>query len=898
MKTTLISFIKREAQARDGSRQTVDAQNLAAPNPPPRKSDPAWQRRMNLFQALTVMVAVLLWPLAPGLRAEANEIVVVADGASPYVVVVAEDAEQKKISEAAQLLQTLVERATGVELPMVKESEFADDTPAIFLGRTKAAREAGIPVEEITGWSYANRVIDGNLYLVGEDRPGNEKQVGFTGYSGTLKAVVSFLENHVGIRFVMPGPMGTHVPASDRLTVPADLDESWSPLFEYLVGRAIRLNLEGRDYEPYGIAHNYFGSRPGDDAVFKHYGSHSFPRMLPEEKYFEDHPEYFALLGGIRTGQGNHLCISNPDVQELLLAEVEKDYERGYQMVMLSPSDGYRECECPGCQAIHPDTAEKLWIIKRQWAEELHRRWPDRQVVFNSYQAAIKPPETFKTFPENVVISTNRYVPEYFEAWSKFDVPFGVYLPKWLGSYRPGSPRYTVELVRIFRDNNVIGIYIGGGLDGYTGNSWGLYAPRYYSFGKAMGDPDRDYDELEREYIDAAFGEAAGPMSDFFTTLHRRAEFLAKLDRRGEGFLDPTQRGYSFATKPSDMSAHIFAPKILNDMTSAMDRAWELAETEEVKARLEIVDVEFQWLRSLAIGNHLFRAYRAMPSWETLGVVEAHVEAHRELLKTLFPDGQTREPGGSGQLRPPFSGRVFGMPNQAPYNWDFDLLRSKELLPGVGMKRAEARRINAFEIDGRVDKPEWNGIPFEEIGEIALAPSPSETRFKIAYDEQNLYVAFEGKLTSPTALDGLTAVGRDGVAWQQENFELMLDPHGTRQTYYHFIINPLPNSSLERRFGYFDDPEHPYYEDFEWDWRGDWEYQAYLDRENQVWTAEVKIPFSTFDISPPQSGDLWTINIGRNEYPEGRGTVTYLWSPNLETKTFHARTAFGELVFE
>ena len=68
------------------------------------------------------------------------------------------------------------------------------------------------------------------------------------------------------------------------------------------------------------------------------------------------------------------------------------------------------------------------------------------------------------------------------------------------------------------------------------GCSWGLNGG-YYTFGKVMEDPSRDADDLEREYMEAAFGEAAEPMAAFFTTMHRRMEARQLLDRHETGNL-------------------------------------------------------------------------------------------------------------------------------------------------------------------------------------------------------------------------------------------------------------------------------------------------------------------------------------------------------------------------
>ena len=135
------------------------------------------------------------------------------------------------------------------------------------------------------------------------------------GYT-TGPAYAAFLEDEVGVRFLMQGPpQGTFVPKLDRLTVKADLNVLKRPHAKFVTGVYVA--------PPYGLAHNHIGSQ-----ILWTYGGHSYYDAVPAPKYGKEHPEYFALIGGVRTTSGNHLCVSNPDVQELLLKEMEKMEER------------------------------------------------------------------------------------------------------------------------------------------------------------------------------------------------------------------------------------------------------------------------------------------------------------------------------------------------------------------------------------------------------------------------------------------------------------------------------------------------------------------------------------------------------------------------------------------
>ena len=290
-----------------------------------------------------------------GMAADTPRITVVAEGTSAYVIV-PEDADAARVGPATELLQKTIAEATGVRLPVIKSSALQPGTPAIYLGKSSAARKAGLPVDEVKGWGYLNAVVGEDIFLVGDDaddaiQAGSGRKGKNLSHSGTLKAVIGLLESQLGVRFVLPGANGIHVAKLSSLTVDARLNTAWKPRFEYVIGRKV-------DDPYYGVANNFFGQTP----VLYTYGGHSYYTAVPAEVYGQTHPEYFALMGGVRTAKGNHLCVSNPDVRRIMVQEMEKRLDAGYQWVELAQTDGYRECECDACKAIHPDRGERLWI--------------------------------------------------------------------------------------------------------------------------------------------------------------------------------------------------------------------------------------------------------------------------------------------------------------------------------------------------------------------------------------------------------------------------------------------------------------------------------------------------------------------------------------------------------
>jgi len=272
------------------------------------------------------------------------------------------------------------------------------------------------------------------------------------------------------------------------------------------------------------------------------------------------------------------------------------------------------------------------------------------------------------------------------------------------------------------------------------------------------------------------------------------------------------------------------------------------------------------------------------------------------VIERLYPKGEPKPVPG---LREPLGGpkksfvEAGGRTLEAPFNWDFALLRERGVLPGVGRKSLEVPRVSGITLDGRLDEAAWQKAASQEMSEIGMGALKNATQFKVAYDEKYLYVAFVCHFDDAASLEKLKSLGRDGTAYWQENVEIMLDPIGQRDRHCHFILNPVPNSTFDRRLGYIEDPLHPLYGKPDAAWNGAWDYAAVIDRENKRWTVEVRLPFAGLEVPPPQPGTVWTMNLGRTEFVGGRkeAPIYSIWSPNLEARDFHDRSTFGDVVF-
>ena len=103
------------------------------------------------------------------------------------------------------------------------------------------------------------------------------------------------------------------------------------------------------------------------------------------------------------------------------------------------------------------------------------------------------------------------------------------------------------------------------------------------------------------------------------------------------------------------------------------------------------------------------------------------------------------------------------------------------------------RATSEIRIDGALDEPAWSAAAVVELRyETRPAenqPPPVETRVLLAYDDANLYVAFDAKDPDPSAIRAHLA-DRD-TAWSDDFVGIVLDPFNDERRAFEFFINPL-----------------------------------------------------------------------------------------------------------
>lgn len=177
-------------------------------------------------------------------------------------------------------------------------------------------------------------------------------------------------------------------------------------------------------------------------------------------------------------------------------------------------------------------------------------------------------------------------------------------------------------------------------------------------------------------------------------------------------------------------------------------------------------------------------------------------------------------------------------------------------------------------IDGKLDDASWQSAPwtqdFVDI-EADRKPKPRQrTRAKMLWDAQYLYIAAE---LSEQHLQG-SIVKHDAVIFQDNDFEVFIDPDGDNHDYYEFEMNAL-NTTWDLFL------PRPYKDagtaDNSWEFEGlksAVHLQGTLNNPSDIdtgWTLEIAIPWASFGkhankACPPNDGDRWRVDFSRVQW--------------------------------
>lgn len=314
---------------------------------------------------------------------------IISKSASPYSIVIPEGADAN-VTFASTELQTFLNYATGVTLPIIKDSTnpSLENGHYISLGQTTLFEESGFEIPDyLLKTGYVMKRLDDSLFI--NARNG----------SGVYSAVYDFLASAIDLEIYSHDEYTYTVKEDVPLL---DYNVEFKPLFDIrqilykhlssstLYQRRMRL------YTDLGL---------GKWAAFAHT---TVTKYLPYSKYGTEHPSWY-------NDAGTQVCYSNPEVLHAMAEEMKSCIASNPEasFIQMGHEDNLDMCMCSNCVAERElyggyggqelEFTNKLEEILDPWMEQTY---PDRSMkyVFFAYQTSQEPPAKFDD-------ASGKYVP-------------------------------------------------------------------------------------------------------------------------------------------------------------------------------------------------------------------------------------------------------------------------------------------------------------------------------------------------------------------------------------------------------------------------------------------------------------------------------------------------------
>jgi len=464
-------------------------------------------RAIGLLPSLQLLLVAMLIGLMSGSGAALQ---LVTDGQARAAIVLP-DSTHPHLDRAAQELQMHLQKISGAMLQITRGAAPGGLVP-IEIGPSFAPdlQESLVSQSDKAG-AFILSVRPERVRLVGNSP------------EGTLYAAFELLEQ-LGIRWYLPGDLGTVIPESRTVTL--DEQETFqAPTFQ------------GRHYLWFSASMPwYHRQRMGG---FRDPGCHGIPQLPPSE--FETEPELWALIDGEH--RHTQLCLTNPEVLKRAVAATIAYFDRrpDARWIGMGPEDTGGFCMCDACRRhdtgkIDPISGRRLMTDRYIWffnqiLAEVHKKHPGKKLCFYAYDSRKQPPEIYepnqhlvpifapithcrihgmsnpvcpdRSMYRDIVRSWTAMLPETYDRGYCFNLAC------------VGFPFSKIHMMR----DEIPELYRLGvkGLSTEVMHSWAALGPTLYISCRLMWDVNADVDALLAEFYEKFFGPAAGPMGEYLT---------------------------------------------------------------------------------------------------------------------------------------------------------------------------------------------------------------------------------------------------------------------------------------------------------------------------------------------------------------------------------------------
>lgn len=447
----------------------------------------------------------------------ADEIVLAERGKPIEYTIVLPPEPSPVLEYAAEEFRDWTEKLTGVRLAVATN---ANPPKAVYVG---GMTEAGLGTD-----GFRVRAEGKSIRILGSSES-----------RGVLYGVYELLETYGGIGWF--SSWHTVVPATGRFAIPDNLDDKQVPAFDWREPFSYDVNKHAAFAARIRRNNDWWWSalpvKMG--GVFmkccKRLRGHSFYALVPPDKHFDAHPEWFSEVKGTRLRANGQLCLTNRDMVrtaisnmlECVRSEPDCDY------VVVAHNDWYNFCTCQACRAVDEAEGSPAGLELRfanELAEALEKEFPGKLVKTIAYQYTRKPPKLMRPrgnvfidfapieldysrpIDDNPDAATSA-IRDDLRGWGRISSGCGLFVFDYVANFNHYMMPYPnirslKRNVKFFHDNNVRHLLEEGDHCGHHGD---FSEMKTWLLSKWMWNPDLDEDTLIDRFIRGYYGENAAP---------------------------------------------------------------------------------------------------------------------------------------------------------------------------------------------------------------------------------------------------------------------------------------------------------------------------------------------------------------------------------------------------
>ena len=501
----------------------------------------------RLFACITIIFIMggCLHPLLAQKKKKAN-----VNQPSPAIVLAENEWSRYRIvlpstpttheARAAEVLQDYLLQISGAALPIIEAGKHRSSYE-IVLGQNERLDELGLGINlnTLEEDGFLIKTDSSRLIIAG----GNEK--------GTLYGVYTFLEKHLGCR--MYSPTVKVVPKQPRIAL-GSINDMQVPVVKFR-DTHYRVSWDAEYTDWHKLDHNENGGRP-DWGMWVH----TYNALVPPDVYYEEHPEYYAMVNGKRIP--TQLCLTNKDVLGITIQNLRKriaeNPEARYWSV--SQNDNKNYCTCEHCSAIDEKEGSPSGSIL-QFANLVADQFPDKMISTLAYEYGRRAPSNLKP-RDNVNImlcsieafrdepiasdSTSADFVQDVQDWGMIakDIIVWDYVIQFNHLISPFPNLHVLQPnIQFFAENGVNALFEQGNRE--VGGEFA--ALRAYLISRLMWNPNEDVNALMNDFLQGYYGKAAEPIGTYIDEMR---EALVASGQPLRIFGSPNEAATSYLTPP------------------------------------------------------------------------------------------------------------------------------------------------------------------------------------------------------------------------------------------------------------------------------------------------------------------------------------------------------------